>query len=416
MNSHTEHDTGSSLPAVQYPLPRIQTDGNRLIFVDESSTATANPVWDALWRIEWPGHIAVAVAPSEEHVAKLKQNYRIELNDELHRTENWTEKWLEYLRENLYSNAAMMELPGDYCPALDVPGFAHGQSQGIADLFGAEIKPLPDGNFHVSPLPANPKSISEIKPFPIETSLYYRAVEYIHYAHSTTGGVFPFHNPVMTGPLDTANYLLGTTTLMEWLFTEPDAVGHLMNTITDVLIEMIRALHDAAGGALCSHHLRCARGGFDMCSEVRSLISLDLYEQFEAPCLRRIGQTLGPFSAHSCGNWERTIPNIISDPNYRAMNGQIKENDLATLCDLASGKLTLSIGRSMDVHDRFMWPDTESYYRHILETVPDGQPFELIIETENDLGLWDKLHLQIRGKKFQWTNLVLKTIPTSNIL
>ena len=305
--------------------------------------------------------------------------------------------------ENLYFNAATMELPGDYCPALDVPGFVHGQSQGIADLFGAEIKLLSDDNFHASPLSPNPEKITDIKPLPIETSRYFHAVEYIRYARQATGAAMPFHNPVMTGPLDTANYILGTTTLMEWLYAEPEVLHHLLSTITDVLIEMIAALHDAAGGTLCSHHLRCARGGFDLCSELRSLISLDLYEQFEAPYLQRIGESLGAFSAHSCGNWERTIPSIINDPNFRAMNGQIKENDLATLCNLASGKLTLSIGRSMDVHDRFMWTDSQSYYRHILETVPDGQPLELIIETENDIQVWDKLHRQIRGKTFHWT-------------
>ena len=37
-----------------------------------------------------------------------------------------------------------------------------------------------------------------------------------------------------------------------------------------------------------------------------------------------------------------------------------------------------------------------------------------IIETENDLQLWDKLHRQIRGKDFQWTAPVLQTTPKSD--
>ena len=386
----------------QYPLPRVHTENDRLVFVDEQSSAVANPVWHMLWQKHWPGKIAVCCSSSTERVTKLKK-YRIELDDKPYRTQNWTPKWLEWLTENLYGNAAQMQLPGDFCYALDVPGFVHGESQGIGDIFGTKVELLPCGNFHIHPLPAVPETIKDINVLPIEKSLYYRAVEYIQYARAATNGVLPFHNPVMTGPIDTANYLLGTTTLLEWLYTEPEAVHNLLGKITDVLIQMVRAIRDAAGRYLCSHHLRCARGGFDFCSEVRSLISLEMYEAFEAPYLRRIGQELGAFSAHSCGNWEKTIQSTISDPNFRALNGQIKENDLAAICRLASGNLTLSIGRSVDVHDRFMWPDTESYYRHILKIVPDGQPFELTLEKEEDIELWGKLHRQIRGKDYQWT-------------
>lgn len=390
-------------PNSHYSLPCIRTEGKNLVFFDGRDSSTANPVWDALWNIEWPGQIAVACAPDEERVVEMKQNYSIDLDDEVYRTKNWTQEWLDWLRENLYFNAARMALPGDYCPALDVPGFIHGQSQGITDLFGVEVERLPDGNFYAHAFGPDPKVIAEIISLSIESSQYYHAVEYIQYAHGATDGAFPFHNPVMTSPLDTANYVLGTTPLMEWLYTEPEVVHHLLNQITEVIIEMVGRLRDAAGGLLCSHHLSCVRGGFDLCSEDRSLISFELYEKFEAPYLKRVGEALGTFSAHSCGNWERTVTSMINDPNFCAMNGQIKENDLATLCNLASGQLTLSIGRSMNVHDRFMWPDTESYYCHILETVPDGQPLELIIETESDIQVWDRLHREVRGKPYAWT-------------
>jgi len=386
-----------------YPLPQMQTSKDRLIFVDAASTSAANPVWDMLWEKKWPGHIAASITPTLQRVARLKDKYRLELNDRLCRPASWTPEWLEYLTENLYGKAAQMQLPGDYCPCLDVPGFVHGESQGLCDLFGAKVEQLPDGHHHVYPLAPIPRAIENIAILPIKQSKYWRAVEYIQYARGATQGVLPFHNPVMTGPIDTANYLLGTTVLLEWLYTEPQAVHSLLEKITGVLIEMVKAIKQAAGGHLCSHHLNCVRGGFYFCSEVRSLISPEMYEQFEAPYLSRIGEALGPFSAHSCGNWEKTVPSILRDPNFRAMNGQIKENDLAALCRIADGKLTLSIGRSVYVHDRFMWPDVESYYRYILQTVPEGQPIEITLESEEDSGLWNQLYHEICGKKFPWT-------------
>lgn len=399
----------SRTAANTYPLPRLQKEGNWLVFVDQRETGVANPAWDMLWQKQSPGHLAVACMTSRERVERLKSTFRINLGKEPSTGQPRSEAWREFLTENLYFNAAQMSLPGDYCPALDVPGFAHGESQGMCDLFGAKVELLPDGHHYVHPLPPVPQVIDELVSAPVASSQYWQAVEYIRYARTATRSTLPFHNPVMTGPLDTANYLLGTTTLLEWLYTEPETVHKLLEKITNVMIDFITAIRQATEGTLCSHHLRCVRGGFDVCSEMRSMISTQMYEQYEAPCLRRIGNTLGPFSAHSCGNWEGTIDSMLRDQNFRAMNGQIRENELASLCRLTAGRLTLSIGRSVDVHKRFLWPDRTTYYRHILETVPEGQPFELTLEAEEDIAQWSELHWQIRGEEYPWT------APTSSM-
>ena len=202
----------------------------------------------------------------------------------------------------------------------------------------------------------------------------------------------------MTGPIDTANYLLGPTTLLEWVYTHPDTVHRLLEKITDVIVRMTRARLEAAGGVAHSLHFACLRGGFDLCSEVKSLVSRAIYEEFEAPYLRRIGEAIGAFGVHSCGSWERTIPSVLENPRIRAMNGQIKENDLEELCRLADGKIALSIGPSVNVHACHTWPDMESFYRHILKTTPDSQPFEVSVEEEH-LPLWDRLHKELRDEK-----------------
>jgi hypothetical protein len=366
------------------------------------SPARANPVWDALWRGQSPGRIAVHIVPSAERIARIRERRRLDPDDAPHRPERWDEKWRTALLDNLYAIAAQMELPGDTCPALDVPRFTHGQSQGLCDIFGARVERQPDDNYFVHPLPADPGLIRDLVPRPLETSMYWGAVEYIRYARAATGGTLPFRNPVMVGPLDAANYLLGTTVLLEWLYTEPETIHRLLDTLTDVITRMMAAVQEAAGMVLCGDILPCMRGGFCLCAEVRSLVSAETQAEFDAPYLRRIGEGLGPYGVHSCGSWERTVPVALRDPRLRVMHGQIRENDLAELCRLAGGRLALSIGRSVNVHDRFTWPDRESYYRHILKTVPDDQPLETRLESEEDIPLWDRLHREIRGKAYEW--------------
>ena len=356
-------------------------------------------VWDSLWKGESIGRIAVAVTPGSESAQRILERHPIDLDDTGYMPENWTEQWREALLSELQGMLVRIHFPGDQCPAISVPRFVHGQSQGITDIFGAHPEEQADGLYYAHPLKSDVKLVDDISVRDLDTSMYWGAVEWIKYARSATGGKVPFRNPVMTGPLDTAGYLLGMTTLLEWVYTEPDTVHRLLAKITDVIIRMLAALREAAGGILYPNCLTCMRGGFDLCSEVRSIISPAIYEEFEAPYLLQIGEQLGDFGIHSCGSWERTIPSVLANPYIRAMNGQIRENDLETLCRLADGKIALSIGPSVNLDPRYTWLDMESYYRHILETVPDDQPFELSIP-EEDIPLWIHLHKELRGKDF----------------
>jgi len=353
-------------------------------------------VWDALWRGESIGRIAAFVTPSDATIQSVRERYTFELAD-VETPEGYTEAWRQGLLDGLYYMAACRSLPGDYCPALAVPRGLHGQSQGFADLFGARVELQPDGNFFPYPLPDDPAVIDDIEARSLESSLYWNAVEWLRYARAATGGLLPFRNPVMTGPLDTANYLLGSTTLLEWVYTEPETVQRLLAKITDAIIRMLRELQVAAGGFRHNINSNCSRGGFGLCSEVRAIVSTEIYQQFEAPYLVQIGEQLGPFAVHSCGSWERTLPSVRANKYIRVMNGPIKENDLQTLCELSAGDLLLSVYHSQDVHEEYLWHDMECFYRHVLTVTPEEQPLEINDLPEADVELWLKLHREIRG-------------------
>jgi len=336
--------------------------------------------------------------PSEERLVQCRRRTLDLLPDEAKaRPTRWTPEWQKALVEGVARLLAGQELPGAWLPALGVPRFVHGQSQGICDLFGARVERQEDGNCYVHPLPPDPLRIDAFEPATPATSMYWGAVNWIVYAHAASRGAFAFRNPVMTGPFDTANYLLGTTVLMEWVYAQPAVLHRLLGKITDVIIWMIRALQGAAGGSLHGDALSCMRDAFCLCSECRSLVSAGIFEEFEAPYLARIGQAAGPYGIHACGSWERTLPRSLQDPKLRAMNGQVRENDLAMLCELARGQIVLSIGRSENVHTRYLWPDTRSFLEHVLEVVPDAQPVETTVR-EADLELWNDL-FEKRGNR-----------------
>ena len=205
-------------------------------------------IWDDLWAHRPIGRLAVAVCPEADRVKRAREAVgTLRLNEPQSLPSNWTPRWRESLLDDLAQVYARLELPGDGYLALTVPRELHGQTQGLADLFGVRVEKQPDGNFFAHPLAPDPERIAPLRPGPFHESQYYNAVEYMHYAREATGGFLPFRSPVITGPLDTANYLLGPTVLLEWLYTEPDVVHALLDTITHLLIEVFAACREAAG-------------------------------------------------------------------------------------------------------------------------------------------------------------------------
>jgi hypothetical protein len=349
------------------------------------------PVWDTLWARRNIGRFAVAVKPGNEASTEARNACAgLALADAGPRPARWTPQWQEYLRQDLGTVWAQMQMPGDGFMGLSIARAFHGQSQGLADLFGARVEEQPDGNYYVHPLPPNPATIAALRPKPLEQSLYWAAVEYARYARQASAGLLPIRAPVMTGPLDTANYLLGSTVLLEWVYTEPAALKELLATLTDTIVRFQLALREAAGGPLDPQLAWCLRGGPDICSELRAIISADLYEEFEAPFLREIGRRTGPLVVHSCGDWARTVPSALADPAIRAMNGGSREVDVGELCRLANGRMTLSVYGSQNCHEECLWPDEASFLTHLLKTVPRTQPFEATL-SEDSLALWNRL-------------------------
>ena len=353
------------------------------------------------------GRIAVKVRPNQKRIERAKEKYQFDLNKNVAKPDIWTENWDKVLKEQIYEMLATLEVSGDFFPALLIPRFIHGASQGICDIFGSKIEELEDGNFHAHPLPSTPEIIDNIEVLPIENSMYWGAVEWIKYSREMTNDEIPFKNPVMTGPIDTANYILGTTTLMEWIYLEPEVLHRLLERISMVIIKMINKLKNAAGGVLHSECIECMPGAFALCSEVRSIISKQAYEEFEAPYLRKIGEETGVFAIHSCGSWERTVKSALQDPNLLAMNGQVRENDLSELFKQGEGKVVFSINRSENLDERFTWQDEESYIRHVIECYSPNDILEIGVSESEGLFSFKKYCRELHGHDGNLPNPVI---------
>lgn len=195
-------------------------------------TQKRSEIWEALAEKKLFGGVAVALMTFSDERELEKEIIPADQISLAETSVERNETWDEYVRGDVrhWFIAAASKYQCDAYPALSIPRPIHRQSQGLAEIFGAsleEVKVEP-GLFHPIPCIHKPEDVDKIRVKPFEQTFYGKAVQYARYAYESTEGQLSVRNPVMTGPIDTANYLLGSMKLMEWIYDYPNELHMLL--------------------------------------------------------------------------------------------------------------------------------------------------------------------------------------------
>ena len=138
----------------------------------------------------------------------------------------------------------------DYVPSL-YPGCRQGT---IPTAFGAEEIRLTDHTW-VKPMLRDAADVYNLRPADFgQEGVAAEFLEWIRYFRSATQGRLPIQLPDMQGPLDLAANMWGTEPLLLAMYTDPDAVHHLMQFVTDAFIDFVRLVYEASEGDLVPIH------------------------------------------------------------------------------------------------------------------------------------------------------------------
>ena len=368
--------------------------------LDAKEKAIRSEIWNAL-KTKRPFNGAAVNITSypdwDDCVQKVMPADQIPLADvSAERNAEWDENIRGQIHRELVCSVSRYQC--DRFPAIAVPRSIFGQTQGLAEIFGSRLIPVPNEDHLYFPVPCieEPKDVENLRVKPVEDCMYGNAVPFMKYAYESTEGQLATHNPVMTGPIDTANYIMGTTRLMEWIYDYPQSLHSLLDIITEQLIKLILSMQAAVGGNICPECASCLPCGYSFCSEVRHLISKETYDEFEAPYLRRISETCGLYAYHSCGTYERVLETDMRDNNLMLVNFQTKEMDLKKVHGITGGRLSLSVGRSVNLHERYMFPDNDAFYNHFFNEFPGPAPVEVSV---NDVDTFINVFETTKGGK-----------------
>ncbi|NIR02018.1 MAG: hypothetical protein GTN78_17795, partial [Gemmatimonadales bacterium] len=213
----------------------------------------------------------------------------------------------------------------------------YASSQSLVEPFGGKAIPDETDAAHWWAMPAvsDPADALELEAPRTLGPQIEKAVHLIEYMRDSVEGAYPVGGFVLTGPLDTASYVMGFQSLMEAIYEHPEAVEHVCSIVTDFLLFFIPVLLRASDPEITGEGISSA--GCYLCCETRAVLSDAVVAQFEVPYLKRIRDAFGSLHIHSCGNWVQHMGRLARERYADSIDFGHPECDFKQVASIVEG-------------------------------------------------------------------------------
>ncbi len=265
----------------------------------------------------------------------------------------------KYLGAQLEEIAGQSKLKGDYlpslCPSLGVIA--------IASAFGCRVVWWENDFPAVEPMPGeDPSRIYHLEIPPTTAGELNRILQYTRLFIQNTGGNYPIRLTDIQGPLDNASLIMGHNQLMMAMLSDPPAVHHLMQKVTDLMIAFIKTQKEivtAAGvefvPAMFQPWLEDGMG-IALSNDDWVMISPEMHDEFHVPYINQLSEEFGGIFLHSCGNWIHQFSSLEKIYQLRGVEFGASEVPFEQVLEHWNGKKVLAcrVGFNRDLHFRGM--------------------------------------------------------------
>ncbi|MHB1294424.1 MAG: uroporphyrinogen decarboxylase family protein [Anaerolineae bacterium] len=213
---------------------------------------------------------------------------------------------LERVRHSIESMEAAHELGvASYnYPAMDLIHYGTGP---LATAFGARFvlregsQPAFEATVHT------PEEASRLTyPNLYQDGICPQILERIAYYNEATQGRIPIHYCDTAGPWSIATQLWHYEDIMEAIYTAPDVVHHVLNLVTDAIMEwcdiQVTHMRNFLGGN--STVFPWTPRGFHSGDDTIVCVSPKALEEFYLPYNNRLSRHYGGYSIHCCMRWD----------------------------------------------------------------------------------------------------------------
>ena len=292
----------------------------------------------------------------------------------------------KYLVAQLQEIEDQLNLSGDYipslCPSLGVIG--------IASAFGCQVKWWENDFPTVQAIIKNlPGEVYNMKKPAEDAGELARILEYSRYFIKKTKGKYPLRLTDIQGPLDNAGLICGHTNLFAAMMSHPREVHHLMQLITDLTIDFVKAQTEIAHEnnvefvpAMFQPWLPDGLG-ISISNDDWVMISAEMHNQFHLPYLNQLSEEFGGIYIHSCGNWSHQFESLDKVHQLRGIEFGASEVPFSDVLQRFGGKTVLAcrIGFNRDLQFRSM----VDFIQRILDSCKTFRGLFINIDVTNGL-------------------------------
>jgi hypothetical protein len=251
----------------------------------------------------------------------------------------------KYLRAQQEEIEDQLKLRGDFipslCPSLGVIA--------IASAFGCEVVWWEKDFPAVKPLFEDGiDQILELSKPDITAGELGRILDYTVFFIEETGGKYPIRLTDIQGPLDNAALIMGHNNLLTAMLSHPETVHHLMDLVTDLMIDFIKAQREIVYKkgiefvpAMFLPWMPDGQG-VAISNDDWVMISPEMHNEFHVPYLNRLSEEFGGIYLHSCGYWQHQIPSIKKIHQLRGLEFGASETPPEDVFEAFNGKIVLA--------------------------------------------------------------------------
>ena len=198
----------------------------------------------------------------------------------------------------------------------------------VAEAFGCEVV-YGEGNVAwTRPVTADLSQVWKIKPRkPSESPLIRLLSRWIDFAQRKLGTDVPIWTMDLQSPFSVAAHVVEPTELLMGCITDPKAVHHLCQMVTEFSIEHMRLhLAEMEHPGYPGRNFPSISENIGVCiADDTPLIMLspDMYREFSLPCNSQIGDAFGGVHVHSCGDYRHNIDNLLRIKNVRSIQTHV---------------------------------------------------------------------------------------------
>ena len=129
----------------------------------------------------------------------------------------------------------------------------------------------------------------------------------------------------MQGPFDACAQIWGYDDMFICAYQDPEYYDKIITKLTDAFILLWQKQKETLGAAFQGTHLFgwgfvLPENGVTVSVDSLVMISVDFYEKYYRPYLRKIYDALGPITIHSCGDFSHLVPSLCQTEEIKAIN------------------------------------------------------------------------------------------------